>query len=79
MTNRPLTWQGVNDVLTTFYQINASTFLIIMGPTTIEWYLLGAYTLLVGQTIFYVGATLWIITGLIDLSLMVSRLIKHSK
>jgi hypothetical protein len=80
MTNRPLTWEGVNTVLITFYHISASTFLIIMGPaTTIQWYLLGTYTILVGQTIFYVGAALWLITGLIDLSLMVSRLIRHSK
>lgn len=74
MANRPLTWQGVSDALLTFYQINASTFLIIMGPTTLGWYLFGTHTLLIGQTLFYVGVALWFITGLIDLSLMVSRL-----
>lgn len=59
MTNKPLTWQGVSDALTTFYQINASAFLIIMGPAiTVQWYLLGTYTVLVGHTIFYVGAAL---------------------
>lgn len=80
MTNRPLTWEGVSKALTTLYLINASTFLILMGPTiTVHWYLLGTHTLLVGQSLFYVGAALWLTTGLIDLSLMVSRLINHSK
>jgi hypothetical protein len=72
-----LIWEGVGEPLLTSYTYITAFYFIVMGPTHLSVYLLGKYTLLVGEWLLYGGLIVGVAVFLLGLALTLVGLFNH--